>query len=115
MRLGPHLELAQHPFRKGETYNQQLGDTARKKIGKRSWNKRIDRAITTWRTLFTFDHLYIGGGNTRHVTLTLPPDVTLIDPNAGLLGALRLWQPERRLGSEVSRDRAPVLRSEGTS
>ena len=94
--LGPHLELAQHPFRKGDTYNEHLGDAARKQVGKRTWNRRLDRAIITWRTLFTFDHLYIGGGNTRHITLTLPPDVTLIDPNAGLLGALRLWQPVRR-------------------
>src|SRR5437867_8672757 len=27
--LGPHLEISQHPFRKGETYDQQLGNAAR--------------------------------------------------------------------------------------
>jgi polyphosphate glucokinase len=91
--LGPHLELAHHPFRKGDTYNEHLGDAARKKHGKRTWNKRLGRAIDTWRGLFTFDHLYIGGGNARHITIELDHDVTLIDPNAGLLGAIRLWQP----------------------
>ncbi len=32
-RLGPHLELSHHPFRNGETYDQQLGNAARKAIG----------------------------------------------------------------------------------
>ena len=38
--LGPHLEIAQHPFRKGETYDQQLGDAALEQIGKKKWNRR---------------------------------------------------------------------------
>ena len=32
-QLGPHLELSVHPFRKGETYNDQLGNDAFLKIG----------------------------------------------------------------------------------
>ena len=90
-RLGPHLELSQHPFRKEETYDEQLGDTARKRVGAKRWNKRLTEAIANLRTLFLFDHLYLGGGNTRHITIALPHDITVIDPNAGLLGGLRLW------------------------
>ena len=94
--LGPHLELAQHPFRHGNTYNQQLGDAARKRIGNKKWNKRVKRAITTLDTLVLYDVLYIGGGNARHLDHDLPPKVTLIDPNAGILGGVKLWdQPER--------------------
>jgi polyphosphate glucokinase len=62
-RLGSHLELSQHPFRKGETYDEQLGDAARKRVGNQKWNRRLKGAIATLDTLFTFDHLYIGGGN----------------------------------------------------
>ena len=91
-RLGAHLELSQHPFRKGETYNEQLGDATRSHIGNDKWNQRLRRAIATLHTLFLFDHLYLGGGNTRHITLALADNVTIIDPNAGLLGGLRLWQ-----------------------
>ena len=110
--LGPHLELAHHPFRKGDTYNEHLGDAARKKQGKRTWNKRLARAIDTWRTLFTFDHLYLGGGNTRHITLELPDDVTLIDPDAGLLGAIRLWEEPkpRRVAPLTARQAAAAKR-----
>ena len=89
--LGPHLELSQHPFRKGGTYNEQLGDAARKKTGNKHWNKRLVKALATWQTLFTFDHCYIGGGNARHITIDLPESVSIIDPNAGLLGGIKLW------------------------
>ncbi len=90
-RLGPHLELAHHPFHKGETYNEQLGDAARKRIGNKRWNKRVDRAISTLRALTMFDHLYVGGGNVKRLALDLPPDVSTIDPDEGLLGGLWLW------------------------
>jgi polyphosphate glucokinase len=92
--LGPHLEIAHHPFRKGETYDEQLGDLARKRIGRKKWNDRVAEAIDNLRTLLQFDHLYIGGGNTRHLTLELPRNVTVINPNAGLLGAFELWQSD---------------------
>ena len=91
-QLSAHLELAQHPFRNGDSYDEQLGDVARKKVGNKTWNRRLTRAIATLNTLFVFDHLYLGGGNTRHVTLPLPDHVTVIDANAGLLGGLRLWE-----------------------
>ena len=42
--------------------------------------------------VFVFDHLYIGGGNVAKVRGELGPKVTIIDPNAGLLGGIRLWQ-----------------------
>ena len=90
-RLGPHLELAHHPFRKGETYNDQLGAAARKHIGNKRWNHRLGKAINTLRALTLFDHLYLGGGNAEHADLPFPDDVTVIDPNAGILGGLKLW------------------------
>ena len=42
--LLPHLEFAQHPFVKGDTYNDQLGDAARKDVGNTRWNKRVRKA-----------------------------------------------------------------------
>jgi polyphosphate glucokinase len=89
--IAPHLEISQHPFRKGETYDQQLGQEARKKIGNKKWQKRVRRAIDTLRTLVNFDHLYIGGGNAKHLEGELPADVSLVDNSAGILGGIRLW------------------------
>jgi polyphosphate glucokinase len=91
-RLCPHLELAQHPFKGTKTYNEYLGDAARKKAGPTKWNERVRLMITTLHTLLFFDHLYLGGGNAVRVKGELPPGVTLIDNTAGILGGIRLWE-----------------------
>jgi polyphosphate glucokinase len=91
-RVGPHLELSHHPFRKGETYDEQLGNAARKEIGKKKWNKRVRRAIDNLRALTNFDHLYIGGGNAKKIDFELDPDVTIVDNSAGLAGGVVLWR-----------------------
>ena len=70
--LAPHLELAQHPLWKDKTYNGYIGDAARKEIGGKRWNKRVEKTVETLRALIFFDHLYIGGGNSTKVTFTLP-------------------------------------------
>jgi polyphosphate glucokinase len=93
-RLGPHIELAHHPFHDNNTYEEELGDAALKKVGKRVWNRRLERAIDTLRALTWFDHLYIGGGNSRHVKLDLPADITVVDNKAGIIGGVRLWSSE---------------------
>jgi polyphosphate glucokinase len=91
-RLAPHLELSHHPFRKGETYDEYLGNAARKRIGKRKWNKRVRRAIRTLRALTSFDHLYIGGGNAKKIDFELGPDVTVVSNDAGIKGGVALWR-----------------------
>lgn len=90
-RLGPHLELAQHPLRDGRTYSQEVGERALRQLGDRRWNQRVARMVGVVRTLLNFDHLYLGGGNSSHVTIDLGPDVSLADNEAGILGGIRLW------------------------
>jgi polyphosphate glucokinase len=91
-QLMPHLEIAHQPFRKGQTYDEQLGEAARKEIGEERWNKRVLKAIVNMREMMFFDHLYIGGGNSRRlVKHHLPADVTVIDNTAGILGGIKLW------------------------
>ena len=92
-QLMPHMEVAHQPFRKGETYNDQLGEAARKDVGDERWNKRVTKAINNLRALMFFDHLYIGGGNSRRVTRdNLDDDVTIVDNTAGILGGIKLWE-----------------------
>ena len=94
-QLMPHLEIAHQPFRKGETYNEQLGEATRKAIGEERWNKRVHRAITNLRALLFFDHLYIGGGNSRRLHRdALDDDVTIVDNTAGILGGIKLWESD---------------------
>ena len=90
-RLLPHLEFAHHPFLKGETYNEQLGDAARKAIGNSRWNKRVRKGVATLRALSFFDHCYVGGGNAKKIHGSLGADVSIVDNSAGILGGIRLW------------------------
>jgi polyphosphate glucokinase len=90
--LAPHLELAHQPFRRGRTYEEELGEKARRRRSERKWNRRILEAVERFRALTNFDHLYIGGGNSRRVKVELPHDVSLVDNDAGVLGGIRLWQ-----------------------
>jgi polyphosphate glucokinase len=89
--LMPHMEFAQYPVRGKATFNQYLGAAALKEVGEKRWNRRVARTIETFRTLFNFDVLYIGGGNARKVTIELPKDVRLVSNRMGLTGGIRLW------------------------
>jgi polyphosphate glucokinase len=94
--LMPHLELGHHPFRKDETYDENLGELARKSKGDESWNHRVQEAIATIDALFFYDHLYIGGGNARRVNRDALGDalerITIVDNAAGILGGIKLWE-----------------------
>lgn len=90
-QLAPHLEIAHLPFRRDKTYDEQLGDKAMRKVGKKKWNKRVKRAIETLRVLTHFDKLYIGGGNAEHIKFEPDPDVQIISNDFGVKGGARLW------------------------
>jgi polyphosphate glucokinase len=91
-KLAPHLELAHHPFRKGETYNEQIGEAARERIGASKWRRRVGEAIGNFRSLVNFDRLYLGGGNSRHMSGHVDDDVVIVDNVAGILGGIKLWE-----------------------
>ena len=93
--LAPHLELSTHPIHKKYTYDLYVGNEAFEKIGKKRWNKRVQRVIDVIRALTHFDRLYIGGGNSKHVTLDLPSSVRLVSNEAGIDGGVGLWSEVR--------------------
>jgi polyphosphate glucokinase len=94
-RLLPHFEFAHQEFRKGETFNQQLGEPVRKKIGDQRWNERVQKAIAYLNALTFFDHLFIGGGNAQRINRrdlgAVIERITVVDNSAGILGGIRLW------------------------
>lgn len=92
-RLAPNLEIAHHPFRKNRTYEELLGRAALDRVGAKRWSLRLAEAIAEWKNLFNYDHLYLGGGNTKKLMTELPPDASIVANVNGLLGAPWLWQP----------------------
>jgi polyphosphate glucokinase len=89
--LAPHLELAHHPFRKGETYEEQIGEAARLRVGNKRWSKRVAVAVETLDALVLYDRLYVGGGNAKHLKVDLGDKATLVGNTGAIIGGLRLW------------------------
>jgi len=90
--LMPHMELAHHPIRHDKTYDEYLGRAAYEEAGKKHWSGRVLKAIELLYTLLHYDHLYIGGGDAKHIEATLPDNVTIASNDAGLEGGAALWR-----------------------
>ncbi|MFL5267464.1 MAG: ROK family protein [Stellaceae bacterium] len=90
----PHLELAHHPVSGNKTYDEYIGNAARRRKGKKAWSKRVAKCIEILREVVRFDHLYIGGGNAKDLTFPLPKDVTIVPNTDGLTGGIRLWRKD---------------------
>ena len=106
--LMPHLELAHHPFSGKKTYDEYIGNAARKKKGKKAWNKRVQKAIGVLREVVRFDHLYIGGGNAKDITFALPSDVSVVPNTDGLTGGIGLWRADPPLHTAIGTMAAPT-------
>jgi polyphosphate glucokinase len=91
-KLVPNLEMGHHRFRKGESYEEQLGRATLDKVGQKKWNERLEKAIASLEHLFNYEYLYIGGGEAKKVTLELPPNVKIVPNINGLLGGIALWR-----------------------
>jgi polyphosphate glucokinase len=95
-RMTPHLELAHHPIHKTATYDDYVGDEARKTVGKKKWSQRVLRMIDIVNTLLNYDTLYLGGGNSANLTVKLPSNVKLASNDQGIIGGIHLWDDKRR-------------------
>ena len=87
-----HMELGHHPFHKGKTYEDELGNRMLLKKGKQWWNKRLREAIEDLKIAFNYDRLLLGGGNTKYIQFEPPEGVKIVSNAEGLLGGIKLWQ-----------------------
>jgi len=93
--LCPGLELGHHIWRKkGMTYEDYLGRRGLDKYGKKEWNKFLQEAIKSTEALFNWDHLYLGGGNTKKIDFKPPKNVEIVSNETGLLGGVYLWRDQ---------------------
>jgi len=90
--LLPHLELAHFPISKDEDYDDYIGNKAFEKIGSERWNKRLKKVIETYKTVFNYDFLYIGGGNSKQIDLKLDTNIRLVTNRDGIKGGAKLWK-----------------------
>jgi polyphosphate glucokinase len=90
--LCPGLELAHHPWKRDREYEDYLGRRGLDKFGKKRWNKLLQEAIEQTAKLFNWDHLYLGGGNTKKIDFKPGKNIEIVSNEAGLLGGVALWR-----------------------
>ncbi|WP_231491756.1 ROK family protein [Pedobacter sp. Leaf170] len=90
--LLPHLELAHLPVNKEEDYDDYIGNKTFEKIGPERWNKRLKKVIEIYKTVFNYDTLYIGGGNSKHIDFKLDDNIKVVSNRDGIKGGAKLWK-----------------------
>ena len=90
--LMPHMDLAHLVVHKKDDFDHYIGDKTRKKIGDKVWNKRLHKLIGVLETVFNYDSLYLGGGNSRCVNFKLPKNVHIASNDAGMEGGAFAWK-----------------------
>lgn len=88
----PKIEVSAAPFRKGRTYDEMLGNHARKARGSKAWSKDVQRALRRLFATYYWDRAYLGGGGAKHVRRRVDEYVTVVGNRAGILGGVRLWE-----------------------
>ncbi len=94
--LLPHLELAHFPITKNKDYDDYIGAKAFDKIGIEKWNERLQHIIEIYKTVFNYDTLYIGGGNSKHISFALDHNIKLATNKDGIKGGAKLWDLEEK-------------------
>lgn len=89
--LLPHLELSHLPINKTDDYDDFIGDKGFNKVGKKKWNKRLKYIIEIYKTVFNYDRLYIGGGNSNEINFNLDQNINLVSNKDGIKGGAKLW------------------------
>lgn len=90
--LLPHLELAHFPINKDEDYDDYIGNKAFEDIGSDRWNKRLKKIVEIYKTVFNYDTLYIGGGNSKQIDFKLDSNIKLVTNRDGIKGGAKLWK-----------------------
>ncbi len=93
--LMPHMDLAHMVVRKKDDFDLYIGDKARRRIGQHRWNERVIKLIAMLQTVFAYDHLYFGGGNSAHVKGKLPSNVSIVSNDAGMEGGAFAWRARK--------------------
>lgn len=90
-KLLPHLEIAHHPIKNDETYDQYIGKKALKQVGESEWNSRLAYILKVLKRVFNYDHLFLGGGNAKLINFPVAENITIVSNLDGIDGGAKLW------------------------
>jgi len=106
------MELAHMHYKKGRTYEDDVGDRGRRRLGSKKWRRTVKKVVKALRTALEADYVVLGGGNARKLN-KMPKGARLGNNDFAFLGGFRMW---RQGGIGVSRPpRGPVKIPAGAS
>jgi polyphosphate glucokinase len=92
------MELSHLPYRHGRSYENHVGERARKRRGNKQWRRDVEQVVKDLRGALLPDYVVIGGGNVSHLK-RLPPKTRRGANADALTGGFRLWLGERAAAS----------------
>ena len=102
------MELGHLPYRHGHSYEDHVGERARKRHGNKQWRRNVEQVLEDLRQALLPDYIVLGGGNVAHLK-ALPPQTRRGGNADAFTGGFRLWQRARaatRQPSNLLRSRA---------
>ena len=85
------LELGHLQYAEGVTYEDNVGEQGRQRLGNKKWRSKVAEVVEEFRHALLPDYIVLGGGNTAHLK-KLPPETRIGENANAFLGGFRLWQ-----------------------
>ena len=101
------LELAHLPYRNDRTYEDYVGLRGLKRMGRRKWQRHVERVVELLKHGLQADYVMLGGGQTKKLK-ALPPGVRLGNNEHAILGGIRLWEASVSQPKDPSVARPPA-------
>lgn len=96
------MELAHLPYRKGHTYEDDLGIRGLERLGKKRWRKAVADVVERLAAALEADSVVLGGGNVKKLA-ELPARCVAGSNENAFTGGFRLW--DERIGRSATRSR----------
>jgi polyphosphate glucokinase len=101
------LELAHLPYRNNRTYEDYLGLRGLKRMGRKKWQRHVEKVVELLKHGLQADYVMLGGGQTKKLK-GLPPGVRLGTNAHAIQGGLRLWEaPDSSPSAAGGKERTP--------
>jgi polyphosphate glucokinase len=88
------MELAHLPYKKHCTYEEYVGKSGLKRLGKKKWRRAVTDVVTRLKAALQVEDVVVGGGNAK-LLRKLPPGVRIADNAKAFTGGFRLWRHRR--------------------
>ena len=93
------MELAHLPYKNGKTYEDYLGLRGFERLGRKKWEREVDKVSTSLREALEADYVVLGGGNAKNLK-QLPPNSTLGDNDNAFKGGFCMWSDGKDDGKD---------------